>query len=37
VTDCQHDAPRTGTPRTFTPLQRAQITELLQSAQTLQS
>ncbi len=28
VTDCQHDAPRTGTPRTFTPLQRAQISAL---------
>src|SRR4029434_1003899 len=25
VTDCQRDAPRTGAPRTFTPLQRAQM------------
>ena len=32
VTDCQHDAPRTGTPRTFTPLQRAQIIALACSA-----
>jgi hypothetical protein len=28
VTDCQRDAPRTGPPRTFTPLQRAQIIAL---------
>jgi hypothetical protein len=28
VTDCQRDAPRTGTPRTCTPLQRAQIIAL---------
>jgi hypothetical protein len=28
VTDCQRDAPRTGAPRTFTPLQRAQIIAL---------
>jgi hypothetical protein len=32
VTDCQRDAPRTGTPRTFTPLQRAQIIALACSA-----
>jgi hypothetical protein len=28
MTDCQRDAPRTGTPRTFTPLQRAQMIAL---------
>ena len=32
VTDCQRDAPRPGTPRTFTPLQRAQIIALACSA-----
>ena len=32
VTDCQRDAPRAGPPRTFTPLQRAQITALACSA-----
>lgn len=28
MTDCQRDAPRTGTPRTFTPRQRAQMSAL---------
>jgi hypothetical protein len=32
MTDCQRDAPRTGPPRTFTPLQRAQMIALACSA-----
>jgi transposase len=32
TTDSVHDAPRTGTPRTFTPLQRAQVVALACSA-----